>query len=150
MTYPDPNQPQQPQYPTGAPQWAPPISPPPQYGYSQPPPASRPRNGVGLAAIITSGVAGVLVLVASGGNIFNGATGESLAGAAVGVAAVVLGLVGIVKADKSGASKATAVWGFLIGLVFMVAGFALFGYYAHQASQFQQCLSDLIACGQSQ
>jgi len=141
MTY--PNDPREPQYPTGAP----PVSPPPQYNdhpvhqafnqqFALP---QRPRNGAGLASLITAGVAGILVLVAAGGNIFNGATGESLAGALV-----------VVKADKSGASKAMAAWGIVVGLVFVVIGFALVGYYAHQADQINQCLSDLIACGQSQ
>ena len=152
MTY--PNDPREPQYPTGAP----PVSPPPQYNdhpvhqafnqqFALP---QRPRNGAGLASLITAGVAGILVLVAAGGNIFNGATGESLAGALVAVAAVIVGLVGVVKADKSGASKAMAAWGIVVGLVFVVIGFALVGYYAHQADQINQCLSDLIACGQSQ
>jgi uncharacterized protein involved in response to NO len=71
-----------------------------------------------------------------------------LAGALVAIAAVLLGVIGMVRVDKSGTSKATAVWRFILGLVFIVAGFALVGYYELQANEVNQCLSDLIACAQ--
>lgn len=114
--------------PAAVPTWPPPggAFPPPGYpypgpghypGYLSPAPPNPPRNGVGLAALLVA-LAGVVTALSVVGGI------------ALGLAAVVLGAVGAVRAHRGEADNgAVAIAGIALGAVAVIAGIACIFVY---------------------
>lgn len=118
--------------------------PPPPYGAVpyQPP---RPVNVPGILALVAAVVGFVLALVADQTAVISAETPAIIA-VLSSLAAVVLGIVGVTRQLPKG----LAVAGLVIGI--LVFAFSVYEVAAiqHQLDVARQCLSDLIACGQSQ
>lgn len=121
---PPPQQPQYGAYPGSYP-------PPPPQGYAYPPPASAPRNGIGIAALV---IAIIALLSVFGGIV-------------LGVVAVILGFIGWGRAKRGeatngGVAMAGIVLGFLsIIEAIVVIWLAVWGFNEVGGTDYIDCVS---------
>jgi Domain of unknown function (DUF4190) len=133
------------------PQGQPPPGQPPPGGYpapgGYPPPGGHPqaagrRNGMGVAALVIGVVALVLVLLL----LF------SPLGAFLGLVAVVLGIVGLVRANRGQAdNRGQAVTGLvtgglalLLGIVFTISIGTWFSTHVNDFQRFGRCMDNAV------
>ena len=127
------------------PQGQPPPGQPPPGGYPAPggyPQAAGRRNGMGVAALVIGVVALVLVLLL----LF------SPLGAFLGLVAVVLGIVGLVRANRGQAdNRGQAVTGLvtgglalLLGIVFTISIGTWFSTHVNDFQRFGRCMDNAV------
>ncbi|KUI12004.1 hypothetical protein AU193_02555 [Mycobacterium sp. GA-1285] len=121
---PPPSQPQYGAYPGGYP-------PPPSQGYAYPPPASAPKNGIGIAALVVA----IIALL----SVFGGVV--------LGVVAVILGFIGWGRAKRGEATNGgVAVAGIVLGFLsiieaIVVIWLAVWGFNEVGGSDYIDCVS---------
>jgi hypothetical protein len=113
--------------------WGEPPPPPQQGGWGPPPQPSAPRggtNGLAIAALVCGLLALPLAII--------------LVGGLVGVVAVILGIVGLVKAREIGTGRGMAIGGIVAGGLAVIAtiGLVVLTVSLFQDADFQEMLED--------